>query len=222
MITSEQATKRLEQLDIRIKAILGNPKEIDPKHADRHAEAKALVIATGSLFEKLFESPSLYAKAFAKISISESSHNDLWNRAQLEMLRSIVGDVRDEIGLGLLANFESQVQAGIFEEFIDYADAFLTLKRKNEAGVIAGVTFEDTIRKLCLKNKIAEKSRRLEDLISDLARGDILNALEAKRSRVGAHVRTKATHAQWDEFDESAVREVIEFIRGTLLLRLAS
>ena len=43
---------------------------------------------------------------------------------------------------------------------------------------------------------------RYDNLISALSKANILSATKAKRARVAAHVRTKATHAQWDEFDE--------------------
>ena len=87
--------------------------------------------------------------------------------------------------------------------FLDHAKTYLKADRKNEAGVVAGVVFEDSLRRVCRKHEIAERGRPLDDLISELAKKDILSATKAKRARVAAHVRTKATHAQWDEFEQT-------------------
>lgn len=58
---------------------------------------------------------------------------------------------------------------------------------------------------------VEEKGQQLDMLISELSKREIFNPLKAKRARVAAHVRTKATHAQWDEFDMSDVKATIEF-----------
>jgi hypothetical protein len=65
-----------------------------------------------------------------------------------------------------------------------------------EAGVIAGVVFEDALRRICRKHRITEKDVNLDSLISALVKIGALTDMKAKRARVAAHVRTKATHAQ--------------------------
>ena len=59
-----------------------------------------------------------------------------------------------------------------------------------------------------------------DDLISALAKADIISQTKAKRARVGAHVRTKATHAQWDEFDLNDVKGAIDFCRELISEKL--
>jgi hypothetical protein len=85
------------------------------------------------------------------------------------------------------------------------------LNVKNEAGVIAGVVFEDTIRRIARDENINDKDCKLDFLISSLTSINLLSQIKAKRARVAANVRTKATHAQWDEFDLDDVRVTIEF-----------
>ena len=82
--------------------------------------------------------------------------------------------------------------------------------------MLAGVVFEDTIRRICRGKGISEKDRNLEDLINDLARQGVINALQSKQAKVAAHVRTKATHAQWDEFDLDGVSNTIQTTRRLL------
>jgi hypothetical protein len=42
---------------------------------------------------------------------------------------------------------------------------------------------------------------QLDSLIGALTKIGVLTGTKAKRARVAADVRTKATHAQWDDYD---------------------
>ena len=77
--------------------------------------------------------------------------------------------------------------------------------------MIVGVVFEDAIRRVCRKHDIEERGEKLDGLISALTKSNVLSATKAKRARVAAHVRTKATHAQWDEYDEKDLKTAVEF-----------
>ncbi len=106
------------------------------------------------------------------------------------ILKSLIED----IDLGLLSSIEDQTKASVFDDFLDHAKEYSKRKQKNEAGVIAGVIFEDTLRNI-YRNVLGqtEKGRAMEDLINDLVSKGILTQTKAKRAKVAAHVRTKAT-----------------------------
>ena len=110
-----------------------------------------------------------------------------------------------DIENGLISSIEDQTRAIVFDDFLDHAKEYVSRNSKNESGVISGVVFEDALRTICRNHGIKEKGNQLDHLISELSRIGVLNQLKAKRARVAAHVRTKATHAQWDEFDISDV-----------------
>jgi hypothetical protein len=99
---------------------------------------------------------------------------------------------------------------------------YLKHGRKNEAAVIAGIVFEDTIRRICCVLEMAENGVALETLISDLAKRDppTLTSLEAKRARAAAGLRTSAAHARWEEIKLSDVNPVIEFTRELMATHL--
>lgn len=122
-----------------------------------------------------------------------------------------------DIDAGLLGNLGDKIAAGLFDDFLDHAEAYVQLDRKMEAGVIAGVVFEDTVRRIHRENIADDKDKKLEDLINGLARHDIITGQQSKQAKVASHVRTKATHAQWDEFDLQGVADTIQITR--LLLR---
>lgn len=132
------------------------------------------------------------------------------------ILKSIVKDIE----LGLLASIEDQTRASVFDDFLDHAKDYAKHKLKNEAGVIAGVVFEDTLRTICRHASIEEKGNKLDLLINELVKAGILTPVKAKRARVAAHVRTKATHAQWDEFELEDVNTTINFTEELILKNL--
>jgi len=125
-----------------------------------------------------------------------------------------------DIEQGLLASVADRARAETFDNFLDHAKEYLKENLKNEAGVISGVVFEDSLRRVCRKNGIEDKGEKLDNLISELAKKDIISQAKAKRARAAAHVRAKATHAQWDEFDLNDVKGTIDFTEELILAHL--
>lgn len=123
---------------------------------------------------------------------------------------------------GLIASVANQASAEVFDDFLDHAKSYLSKNRKNEAGVIAGVVFEDTLRRICRVLGITESGIKLDTLISELNTIGELTPVKAKRARVAAHVRTKATHAQWDEFEADDVTATIEFTKELIDAKLGN
>lgn len=123
------------------------------------------------------------------------------------ILKSLMKDIEH----GLLASIEAQTRATVFDDFLDHAKEYAKHKSKNEAGVIAGVVFEDAVRNICRNTGIEEMGKRLDSLIDELVKAGTLTQIKAKRAKVAAHVRTKATHAQWNEFELEDVNTTIQF-----------
>ena len=132
----------------------------------------------------------------------------------------ILGSLLKDIDSGLLASIEDQARASVFDDFLDHAKEYAKQKRPQEAGVIAGVVFEDTLRTICRNAEIEEKDKKLDVLIDTLVKAGTLTQVKAKRAKVAAHVRTKATHAQWDEYELEDVNTAIEFTEELILKHL--
>ena len=135
-------------------------------------------------------------------------------------LRAVLQSLLVDANAGLLASVADQARAETFDDFLDHASAYLAESRTNEAGVIAGVVFEDALRRICRKQAIVEKDVQLDQLISALSANGTISGVKAKRARSAAHVRTKASHAQWDEFDLSDVEATITFTREIIAAHL--
>lgn len=114
---------------------------------------------------------------------------------------------------GLVGDLEGKIQAITFDDFLDHAEEYCKQKRHMESGVIAGVVFEDTIKKLCAKYQIPVNSDKLENHINALTAAQIITGTKAKRCKSAAGVRTQATHAKWDQFDLQDVKETISISR---------
>ena len=126
----------------------------------------------------------------------------------------------EEIKGGLLTTVENRAISATFDDFLDHGAEYLSQGRKNEAGVIAGIVFEDTIRRICRTLEISENGVALETLIAELVKRDVLTALKAKRARAAAGLRTSAAHARWEEFEIGDVTPVIEFTKELIAAHL--
>jgi len=127
-----------------------------------------------------------------------------------------------DIDRGLLSSVADMARAETFDNFLDHAKAYHDDGLKQESGVIAGVVFEDSIRRVCDKHNIQQSGVKLDNLISELAKNSTISQTKAKRARVAAHVRTKATHAQWDEFELSDVAVTIDFTEELIVNHIDS
>jgi hypothetical protein len=126
----------------------------------------------------------------------------------------------EEIEGGLLSSIENRAIAVTFDDFIDHGAEYLKVGRKNEASVIAGIVFEDTIRRVCRISEITESGVKLDALITELQKREVLTPLKAKRGRAAAGLRTSAAHARWDDIAPGDVAPVIEFTREVMASHL--
>lgn len=133
---------------------------------------------------------------------------------------ALLKNLERDIDAGLLTSIADRARAETFDEFLEHGRAYLKEQRKQEAGVICGVVFEDTVRRICRKYDIEEVGVQLDSLIGSLTKIEVLTGTKAKRARVAAHVRTKATHAQWDEFDLADVSATIDITQELISVQL--
>jgi hypothetical protein len=165
----------------------------------------AWLISATNVVHRLCESPENPYRTHAD-ALASADHGYVINNAVGEMT-SLLSNLLADARAGLISSITDKARAEIFDDFLDHADAYAAENRKNEAGVIGGVVFEDTVRRLCRNRSIAEKDVKLDSLINALVKAGDLSDVKAKRARVAAHVRTKASHAQWDEFEMVTFRQ---------------
>jgi len=135
---------------------------------------------------------------------------------RVDMVAAILTALLEDVDAGILPPFSDGVRSEIFEEFLSHAEHYIRRKKPHPAGVIAGVVFEDTIRRACERHKIHQKGVDLDKLITYLNQEGHLSDVKAKNARGSAGLRTSATHAQWDEFDAADVQATIKLTRDLI------
>ena len=141
-------------------------------------------------------------------------------KTAISEMAALLKRLLEEIEGGLLTTIENHAIAVTFDDFLDHGAEYLKHGRKDEAAVIAGIVFEDTIRRICRVLEMAENGVALDTLISELAKREVLTALKAKRARAAAGLRTSAAHARWEQIQLSDVDPVIEFTRELMAAHL--
>ncbi len=218
MSIDQKIKSRLEELISQGESLRHGDREgstIDESHMQK---CSGWIAAARNITQLVLpDDQAVYRKHVEEITIKE--HGWIINQAVgaiTELLRNLLVDLKH----GLLLSIIDQARAEVFDDFLDHARAYQAEGRKNEAGVIAGVVFEDTVRRVCKNSGIDEAGKKLDTIISELTKAGALTGIMAKRARASAHVRTKATHAQWDEFEMGDVEATITFTNELILKKL--
>lgn len=220
MAIEERTMQRIEAL-LQQAAHLRRGNEHGQVLSEDHRQQCAGWIASATnIIQLLCLQPTSPYRAHAERVVSRGIH--LCAQDQVGEVASILTALLADAKQGLITSIADHARAETFDDFLDHAIAYSKQNRKSEAGVIAGVVFEDSLRRICRKHEIEDKDVSLDNLISELTKRDILSATKAKRARAAAHVRTKATHAQWDEFDIKDVQSCIEFSQEIIANELDS
>jgi hypothetical protein len=135
-------------------------------------------------------------------------------------MAALLARLLEEIEGGLLTTIENHAIAVTFDNFLDHGAEYLKRERKDEAAVIAGIVFEDKIRRICRVLDIGENDVPLDALITELTKRDVFTQLKAKRARAAAGLRTAAAHARWEEIELSDINPVIELTRELVAAHL--
>lgn len=215
----DRIRSRIETLILEASQATGYATDNGVDEEDRQI-CSAWLTSAEHVVQILIESPSVpYRRKIDAIIGME--HGYLIHYAVLEVSALLKGLLRD-MDAGLLGSITDQARAETFEDFLEHAEFYVAGGRKNEAGVIAGVVFEDSLRRVCRKLEVVEKDVKLDQLISQLTSNGTFTAVKAKRARVAAHVRTKASHAQWDEFEMADVQATLTFTHEFIASNLDS
>ncbi len=209
MAIEESVSERIRSLITEGQYLRGGSAHGTVLSVDHMEKCSGWIGAAGHVVQIVCPNPeNMYRKKAEEIasrSVGNFTHSAVGEFT--ELLKRLLADVQG----GLIAAIINRAQAETFDDFLDHGRAYLKAEQVREAGVIVGVVFEDSLRRVSRKNGIKDKDVKLDELISALTKLEVISPTKAKRARAAAHVRTKATHAQWDEFDLKDVNAAIEF-----------
>jgi hypothetical protein len=207
MRVDEQVRKRATQLIERGAVIASSqPQYADPGGRAMLQECDGWLASAKNLLQVIYPDPlSSYRIQSTMLQGSKTERVG----GMMEILRHLLLDV----DAGVVMRIAEAARAEVFDDFLDQSEYYLRGKKVPQAGVIAGVVFEDTVRTMCDRLQIPQKGVDVEQLISALVKRGAITEVRAKRARAAAGVRTQATHAQWDEFEAEDVQAAIRVAR---------
>ena len=90
---------------------------------------------------------------------------------------------------------------------------------KDAAAVIVGSVLEDGLRKLAEKNTISisndqGKALTIEPLNNELAKKEVYSKLIQKQITSWAHIRNKAAHGEYGEYNKDQVQMMLLFVQS--------
>ncbi len=166
------------------------------------------------------------ANLIERLATSGAAHTDAWERVAdqddgagdpgylpefLGVLEAAAADFR----AGLLFDLKAQLQADVFGDFIEQAQALLDAGLVIPAASLAGAVLEDTLRKLCEKHAVAIPEKPgIEILNTTLVKAGVYNVGIQKTVTAYAHTRNSADHGKFDDVDARAVDLMVQWLRG--------
>jgi hypothetical protein len=126
--------------------------------------------------------------------------------------------LKTDLDAGLVNALSNTIRGEVYEDLLKHAEAYHKAGKKEGSGVLGGVVFEDTVRRIASFNQVTD--RDIEQIIITLRKNGVLNEAMELRCRAAAGVRTHATHADWGKFDLPAVGAAIKVTRELIQTHL--
>jgi DNA-binding transcriptional MocR family regulator len=135
------------------------------------------------------------------------------------VLLSIATALRDDIQAGWLTSMVELAHADTYADYLGMAEGLVSQGYKDAAAVIAGTSLEVHLKALASKHDIDlqmpnGRQKMASGLNDDLKRQDVYKALEHKQVTAWLAIRNSAAHGDYDDYDEAAVKGLIEGVRN--------
>lgn len=127
----------------------------------------------------------------------------------VQMMLGFLKHLYEAIDKNQLTKVENELTAADFNQFLEHAIYYCGNNKKMESSVIASAIFEDSVKKVAIKNGITSVSK-LDSAISALQTNGIISSVEAKKFRYYAGIRNYALHADWDKVTLDDVNNLIQ------------
>ena len=115
---------------------------------------------------------------------------------------------------GYLFDVKILIEADIFVDFLDQAEVLLSGGYYIPAASLAGAVLEDALRKICDHRNIdyPEKTN-IDKLNMLLVKDGAYNKLIQKEITAKADIRNNADHGNFDQFNASDVKDMINWVK---------
>ena len=131
-------------------------------------------------------------------------------------LRDCLNTIKADIEGGLVERVQSHAQREIIGDFIELAREALNAGQKNVAAVLACAALEDSLKRTAKDRDLDVYDKVMSEVINALKSVGEIRSGEAKTLGNYVNLRDSAFHAQWDEFEDADVEDVIEYTKDFL------
>lgn len=183
-------------------------------------EVSSWVTRIGQLLRKLYGENSQHFVNFDRAISTENFYTIHSNwYGHISQVQGVALTVKHDVENGLISSIKGLLQAEIFANFLEIGEHLLSEGYKDAAAVTIGAVLEDGLRELCKKNNIDITKPNgspltIEPLNTELAKNEVYSKLTQKQITSWAHIRNKAAHGQYNEYDKSQVEMMLLFVQG--------
>lgn len=131
-----------------------------------------------------------------------------------------INNLQAEIDAGFVGSLQQTIAGEVISDFVALARQVMdqddTDAGKNVAAVLSAAAFEDTLRRLAIKNGIPHFDK-LADVLNELKIKNVLQGAQIGIANGYLNFRNSALHAQWGRVDRAGVASVLGFVEQLLL-----
>jgi len=178
------------------------------------------VTRLGQLIRRLYGESSQHFESYYSALSTDNFYylHSEWNSHFSQMV-GVARAIKHDLDNGFLIQFKALVQADVFADFIEMGEYLLNGGYKDAAAVIIGSVLEDSLRKLADANGIpitqsTGQPLTIEPLNVALSKQEVYSKLVQKQITSWAHIRNKAAHGEFDEYNKEQVQMMLLFVQG--------
>lgn len=157
-----------------------------------------------NILSRVFGSESEHYRNFAAQPGKQGLTFSPTKRAQ-GVLRAALEDYQQ----GHLFKLRELIEAEVFSDLLDQAEALLSAGYFAPAAVVSGAVLEDGLRRLATRSNVTVPDPpKLDRVNAELAKAGIYSKLVQKRLTAIADIRNSAAHGSWTAFTPNDVAEM--------------
>jgi uncharacterized protein YutE (UPF0331/DUF86 family) len=206
-------SRRLYELVGQGELLLQQFPEDHPIQFQQRAACVAWMLSAVNVLEVALPATSRYRTESTRLL--PKANDTLWP-GRVAAILGVLKSAASEWTAGLIGTLEFHFIGLAFEDFLRLAAEHNDGGKREVAAVLASAVLEDTVKRLCRKHEVSSDNKTLDTLISALKTKQVLGKVKAERLRSHVKVRNQAFHAQWDEFDQRDLRQMIEDVEELL------
>jgi len=211
----------------QIKEILEDYKKIVPiismafsPPTERRNEIHSIITRVITAIERITTKKSEYYKR-----AEELLKKNEFDRKKVVHVIGVLEGLYKDLDADYLKSLSEIIHGDIFTDYLDMSEYLLEEHYFVAAAVIAGVTLEERLRTLCIKNEIdidlitprGNKPRKADTMNADLSKEGVYPKTQQKQITYWLGIRNDAAHGKKDNFTEEQVRIMIIGIRDFII-----